>query len=171
MRSWWPLGSSSPAALLVSVHPGGSGTGQSHPKAGQAPSLSLWGLQAAPHVPWLRGVVQPRSCCGAFRAKSWCPGEEPNLLLSLGQNLLLVVQIKLWLCWVLRQGGFVCPLGRSWMLHGAGAVPEGCAGAGRWDTFGTLGSMSGDGDGAAFSSSQRARAQHGAVPEQCPEGQ
>lgn len=57
------------------------------------------------------------------------------------------------------------------MLHGAGAVPEGCARAGRWDTFGTLGSMNGDGDGAAFSSSQGARAQHGAVPGQHPEGQ
>lgn len=57
------------------------------------------------------------------------------------------------------------------MLRGAGAVPEGCAGAGRWDTFGTSGSMNGDGDGAAFSSSQGARAQHGAVPGQYPEGQ
>lgn len=57
------------------------------------------------------------------------------------------------------------------MLHGAGAVPEGWAGAGRWDTFGTSESMNGDGDGAAFSSSQGAKAQHGAMAGQYPEGQ
>lgn len=92
MRSWQPQGSSkpssSPAAFLVSVHPGSPGTGlmvSSTPGLERPPHLSVWGLQAAPHVPWLRCVVQPRRCCGAFKAKSWCPGEEPNFLLSSGQ--------------------------------------------------------------------------------------
>lgn len=94
MRSWWPLGSSSPAAFLICVHPGGSGTClmvSPTPGLARPPPLSLWGLQAAPHGPRLRcvGVVQPRSRCGAFKAKSWCPGEEPNSPAQLGANLTL----------------------------------------------------------------------------------
>lgn len=56
MRSWWLWAPPCPPpALLVSVHPGvwGWSDGQSHPRAGQASHLPLWGLQAPPPVPWL----------------------------------------------------------------------------------------------------------------------
>lgn len=140
--------------------------GHSPPRAGHCPHLSPWGLQAAPHV--LPQV------CGAAQKLLWCL--QSQVLVSRrgtksAQLWVNLMWIKPWLPWVLRQGRFVCPCGRSWMLHGTGAVPEGWAGAGKWDTSGTLGSMNGGGDGAAFSSSQGARAHHGAVPGQNPGGQ
>lgn len=68
-----------PPALLVSVHPGvwGWSDGQSHPRAGQASHLPLWGLQAPPPVPWLSpeaAVVPLKPSLGVQK--------EPNLLSS-----------------------------------------------------------------------------------------
>jgi len=38
-----------------------------------------------PVSPGSSNVVQPRSCCGAFKAGLWPPRTEPRLLLSSGQ--------------------------------------------------------------------------------------